>query len=315
MLSGKVISSFEILRNFLRDNPHYSQVFSYADAIEYISECLDLIACPAQLSNDMACIEIEEYRGKLPCNYYLMTQCSGLLSNNQQFAIRETSGTFHPVFACSKEKDNLNHITNRFSLHTGTEIEEFKQTHQINNADKAIQYDENGNPFFDQRNSFMISVSGAVEDKHNKNDSFPTDPTYRLSDNFIFTNFKRGRILMAYKAYPLDKEGFPLIPDNIKYKQACQWYITKKFLYKGWIKGEVSDTQFKYVEEEYNFYVTAAQGAGKTPSLDKLESYRKMFQRLIPLTDLHSKFFNFTEERTSIGQRNFSNGNAMNTHF
>jgi len=53
---------------------------------------------------------------------------------------------------------------------------------------------------------------------------------YNINSAFINTNFKEGTINFAYIAMPVDSEGFPLIPDNVSYKEAAFWYILMKLL-------------------------------------------------------------------------------------
>ena len=45
---------------------------------------------------------------------------------------------------------------------------------------------------------------------------------YRLDSNFIVTNFKEGLVEMAYKAFPLDEDSRPLIPNDEKIIRAVR---------------------------------------------------------------------------------------------
>ena len=45
-----------------------------------------------------------------------------------------------------------------------------------------------------------------------------SDLTYKINDNFIFTSYETGFVLIAYKGIPVDNDGFPQIPDDPKFK-------------------------------------------------------------------------------------------------
>jgi hypothetical protein len=262
-LNGKYISSKEIIANVLRDNLYKSQDIEVSALIEWVSECLDLIGVPYAYVNQLACIEIKDHRGKLPCDLHTVIQIAGLKDNGDQFPIRETTGTFHPLFS------NTN-------SHYGT----------INVAE-PIGYDDKGNPIFNFNNYELITPkSTSITVNYNYN-----DVTYRINNDYVFTSLTECKLLMSYLAYPVDKEGYPLIPDNIKFKQAVQAFLRYKLDYRLWRKGELLRDVFEYSEREYMWYVGAATTAGLMPSLDMMESWKNMHLKIMPRFNEHSKFF------------------------
>ena len=46
------------------------------------------------------------------------------------------------------------------------------------------------------------------------------DLTYKIQGNCIFTSIENGNIEIAYEAINVDKDGYPLIPDNESFKMA-----------------------------------------------------------------------------------------------
>ena len=53
-----------------------------------------------------------------------------------------------------------------------------------------------------------------------------TDPTYKIQGNFIFTApMDCGKIEIAYRAFQLDEEGYPMLPDDASFIRALQSYI------------------------------------------------------------------------------------------
>jgi hypothetical protein len=277
-LNGKYISTKEIIANVLRDNLYKTQDIEVSALIEWVSECLDLIGVPYAYKDTIDIVKIENQRGMLPCDLHTLIQASGVTKEGIQFPLRETTGTFHPLFLINS--NNLTPI----------------------NLLEPISYDDDGNPTF----NFLINEATTL----NKNtvNQLPTiyrDATYKLNDNFIFTNFTEGYVLLSYTAYPVDKEGFPLVPDNIKFKQAVQAYLRFKLDYRLWRTNEIGRDVFEYSEREYMWYVGAATTAGLMPSLDKMEAWKNMTLKLTPQYSQHDKFFEElgTQEHLSRGQR------------
>ncbi len=51
--------------------------------------------------------------------------------------------------------------------------------------------------------------------------------TFKTQGRIIFTSFPEGRVEIAYKAIPVDEDGFPLLIDNETYLNALEAYIKK----------------------------------------------------------------------------------------
>lgn len=265
MLNGRLSSSREILSNVIRDNDYSAIDFNHGDVLSWINESLDLIGCPYSLIDSISCITIENHQGMLPCNLHTMNQCSGLSNSGMQFPMRTATHTFHPLF--------LPNTSTGFGV--------------INNED-PVSYDSNGNPIFNFM-SYDDSISKALVS------SLATtfqDVTYRIEGNYIYTSFKDdAKILLSYRAFPVDLDGFPLIPDNIKFKQAVQSYIRMKCDYRMWRKNRIERGIYEHSEREWMWYCGAATTAGNIPTIDGMESLKNQWMHLIPRLNEQNKFF------------------------
>jgi hypothetical protein len=279
-MNGKYISSQEIIRNVFRDNG-YTIELPWQDAVEWCAESLDLIGAPRSYQPRIACVTISNYRGSLPCDLHEIRQVSGLTTGCVQFPMRESGHTFHPVFSCKEvttsETSSIDYVA-------------------------PITTDDDGNPAF----NFNSDGSGTVaKANYAGGSSCPADATYTLNDNYIFTNFQdTHKVLVSYWAFPVDKDGFPLCPDNIKFKQALQAYVRMKIDYMLWRKNDIARDVFEYSEREWMWYVGAAGNAGRMPSLDKMESIKNQVMRLIPRMNDHATFFKYSQdiERLKFGK-------------
>ena len=154
----KYISLKEILDNLL-DHPMLREV-SFERAVNYTQSFMRIVGCPKIFEEKTAIIEIEEYRGVLPCDFNKIIQV---------------------------------------------------RTHNT--------CDDNYKVFRYSTDNFHMS-----EDKQ---DSF--DLTYKIQGNVIFTSMKEGTIEIAYNAFAIDSEGYPLIPDNSAFIRALELYIKKQY--------------------------------------------------------------------------------------
>ncbi len=60
---------------------------------------------------------------------------------------------------------------------------------------------------------------------------------YSLNPGYLITSFEKGTIKFHYRAFPLDAEGFPMLPDNYFFLEACSLQIVKNLQRRGDLKG------------------------------------------------------------------------------
>ena len=126
-------------------------------------------------------------------------------------------------------------------------------------------------------------------------------PVYQLNNGYIFTSFESGNVEMAYTAFPTDVNGFPLIPDNIKFLKAVSAYIAHKISFKLWLKDVMTRDKKDALEQEWLWYVGSAKTAASMPSIDQMEAIKNEWMRAIPNINQHSSHFQFLHEP---GRRN-----------
>jgi hypothetical protein len=127
----------------------------------------------------------------------------------------------------------------------------------------------------------------------NVNDDYRNncDLTYQLNDDCVFTSFEEGKVQMACDVFAIDDKGFPLIPDNIKFVKAVEFYIREKIDYKLWRAGKLQRDVYEKTVQEQLWYLGAAQTAGVMPNADQMESIKNNWIRLIPNINQHSDYF------------------------
>lgn len=117
------------------------------------------------------------------------------------------------------------------------------------------------------------------------------DLTYKVQGNIIFTSLKKGTIEIAYRAFAVDSDGYPMIPDNSSFIQALELYIKKKHFAILFDQGKITPQVYNNVCQEYAWYVGQAQSDLVRPTIDQMQSITNMFNTLVPRTNEHRKGF------------------------
>lgn len=280
MLSGKYVSTQSIVDKVYRDSG-YTMNINFGDAIEWVAEALGKIDAPKQFTKQISCIEIDEYRGKLPCNFYQMIEAAGMWFDGILFPMRESSNTMHPVLTTHTDNINDEMVFNQVTSQT------FNYSNFVNSS-QPIYIDANGNPSLQYTSEAQFSFPKETLQLFGVP---PLQGTYNLNEDFMFTSFKTGKVLISYEAYPVDNDGFPLIPDSERYREAVASYLIWRITHIGWRCGEVTDKVHTDAEQEWLWYCQSAANKARIPSIDQAQSWMNMMRSLIPRSNAHFKFF------------------------
>lgn len=120
--------------------------------------------------------------------------------------------------------------------------------------------------------------------------------TYKVNDNFIFTNFEEGQVLISYQAIPTDDRGYPLVPAAISFKMAVSAYISERLGFIQWKSGKMQANVYNKLEQERAFYTGQAGTSGQLVSLDQMQAIQNNMLRLIPKINQHADGFKSQNE-------------------
>lgn len=115
--------------------------------------------------------------------------------------------------------------------------------------------------------------------------------SYITNNAYIFTGYETGSLELAYSAYKLDSDGFPMIPDDTKVVRAITSYITERLDYRSWRIGRITSQIYEQSKRDRYFDMGAATTRVDIPSIDKMESWKRMVINLNPRLKLHSTGF------------------------
>jgi hypothetical protein len=287
----KTISSKAIIRKIFRDlKPENDNWID--DAIEWIGEALEHIGSAPQLSQKQCVLDIENHKVLLPTDLYYINQVA---INN---SVSPTT---------SSELDTLT-----------TKVKELKQSivdaqaddleysdtasvlHEINSRIVVLEniYFTDGNrlqPLQYGASTFHRSMhcTGCVNESANYED------TYIIDDDYIKTSFQSGKICLSYMAFPTDEDCYPLVPDEISFKEAMFWYVYKKILLSNPM-FKVNGIKYDFAEGQWKYYCTQARNAANYPDIDRYESFMNQWVRLIPNLTRHDLAFEQLNTREDL---------------
>tara|TARA_R110000787_G_scaffold115506_1_gene225427 strand:+ start:7339 stop:8223 length:885 start_codon:yes stop_codon:yes gene_type:complete len=287
----KTISSQVIIRKIFRDlRPDTDNWID--DAIEWIGEALEHIGASPQLVQRQCLLTVVDHKVLLPNDLYYINQVaintvvSPTASTELDTLILKVDALKKAILDATEAGEDymdtvnvLNEINSRIVV---LENVFFKDSASL----QPLQYGAS---------TFHASMhcTGCV------NETVSYDDTYIIDNDYIKTSFPSGKICLSYKAIPTDEDCFPLVPDDISFKEAMFWYIYKKLLLMNptfkanGIGYELAETQWKY-------YCTQARNAANFPDIDRYESFMNQWVRLIPNLNRHSQSFEELNTREDL---------------
>lgn len=117
--------------------------------------------------------------------------------------------------------------------------------------------------------------------------------TYKIEEGWIYTEYSTTKIEMAYKAFPIDENGFPKVPEDAKFLRALKAFIIMKLDYLGWRKGLISEAIYRNSEQDYYYAAASAQSKANMPNLEMMEAMRRQSSLLVSDPTQYLKSFKY----------------------
>lgn len=263
-------TSIKVVADRLLRHPLMAGV-SFEAILDYTVDFLRIVQCYGFFEEKCAVVDIEDYRGLLPEDFYEMNQMR-LISSSKKMPTYEMS------YRTDENGDFVlgadgNKIPNGFYVQTGYEdSEEYHNT--------TFRY--------------------ATDTFHMSDTKTSTDLTYKIQGGIIYTSIKEGQIEIAYQALVLDTEGYPVIPDNAKFLRALEAYIKLQWFTILFDMGKLQSAIYQNAQQDYAWAVGACESEFQKMSLDKAESFYNSFSALLMKKNAHSRGFAYNGARENL---------------
>ena len=280
----KNISSKYILNKVMRDlAPSDSNWMD--DAVEWMGEALEHIGATPQLVTKNCVLSVDNYKVCLPDDFYLMQQVATntKVSPDVSNEISEISAKMTDIqetLASNPDQDLYSQLRDLGSRMVVLESIYFKDSELMT----VIPYGTT---------TFM-----KTEDCEDCSENFLND-WYIIENGLIKTSFKSGKICVSYQAFPLDEDSYPMVPDDVSYREAMFWYIYKQMLLKGFDKP-TNKIDYAFADQKWRYYCTQARNAANYPDIDRYESFMNQWVRLIPNINRHADNFEDLNKRENL---------------
>ena len=209
------------------------------DIIHYVIDFFSTLGLPTTFEDRFCVLHLHEYRAQLPCDCIEVQAIRKLPENIQ---LRATTDIFY-----------MDHDGNR--SHHSTFKVEGDMVQDATTGDVQLNYELT--PDMRRR--------GGVQQY-----------TYKIQGGIVYASIREGEIEVKYRATPVDKDGFPLLPKDDLFMQK-QWFTilfeTGKLQY-----GVLQNTQ-----QEYAWKVGQYRTRAVLPSVAEMQSFTNMWNRLVPI--------------------------------
>jgi hypothetical protein len=165
---------------------------------------------------------------------------------------------------------------------------------------KSIAHDGTWLPYGSQTFNYDLHCTDCVNEKQAKDLPY----SYIVNPNWIQTNIPDGEtICVSYKAFAVDEEGFPQIPDKVTVKQALFWYITMLMCLGGFQHPEIN---FDKAEQRWLKYCGQAEADLALLDKPQRETFRNQWVRLVSTTQHDYRDF-FSNIEGEVLQQKYNN--------
>ncbi len=303
----KHVSSKEIIRKVFRDIKPSTADFVH-DAIEWIGEALEHIGAAPQLCRKQCVIDIKDHKGCLPGDLYYINQvavnsCVSPSVDTQIDTVVAQINTLNSNIVDYSEQLSTTTVT-------GADLNDTRIASNNQLRDLNVNLEVLTNMYFTGGSCLSPLQYGATTFHASihcdgcVNENIRYKDTYIIDCDHIKTSFATGKVCVSYMAFPTDEECYPMVPDDISYREAMFWYIYKKLVLSG-TPGRNPKIGYEYAEQMWQVYCTQARNAANYPDIDRYESFMNQWVRLVPDINAHNSFFETLNDREQFTSDNF----------
>jgi hypothetical protein len=318
----KNISSKAIIRKVMRDlKPNNDNWVD--DAIEWIGEALEHIGAASQLCTKRCVLDITDHKALLPNDLYYINQVavngtikptisaelSTLTSKVKalQTTIKEYNETLESEVVKSADGTYTSNITtDDLALYDTQYKSNLLELNEINSRIIVLEgmffnVDNRGGSILTPLSYGASTFPNSIHCAECINEISNAKDSYIIDCDYVKTSFPTGKVCLSYTAFPTDEDCYPMVPDDISYKEALFWYVFKQMLLGGWDKP-TNKIDYNFANQKWMYYCTQARNSATYPDIDRMESFMNQWTRLIPTLNNHELFFEELNTREDLNR-------------
>jgi hypothetical protein len=294
MINLTYTSVYNIIARLYRDVD--SEMINESDIIEWIGDALDHIGSVEYTQLSTAFVEVENFKCDVPDG------CVDVLQ-----IVKRNGKTPDSIQEVLDECDCLD-LDNK-----PQQQEEQDKGERLDSCGQPVILDCNGMPiedyelayyrpyfdyvywYFDPRRTYYNGEWSIVRlAQHNFFHSVRTNPKlklhenkgldeYNIVDNVMHFSFDKGYVAISYYKRVYDKDGYPMIPDEVSILSAITEYCKYKMFQKLWYKGrDGMKDKWEVAENNYQWYTRQAKSKAKQLNAEQLNQLTNYMTTLLP---------------------------------
>lgn len=126
---------------------------------------------------------------------------------------------------------------------------------------------------------------------------FPDEPAFKTQGRVIYTSFPEGLITVAYRAIPVDEDGFPLLIDDETYLDALEAYIKMKVFTVKFDQQKISAGVLQNAQADYAVAARLLLSHMQLPTPAEAEVLARAWNSMLPDMRSFSRGFKHFGER------------------
>ena len=262
---------------------------------EYIGDAVQGIGYGANFEVNSTKLCVKDHKANYPCG---IISIIGVLYNNERLPIgsdisqygiidwNKTRGS--NVVSSNIDADNRA-LTNAVNLldDKQTEYDDYLVNGGSPSSPYAVDLLEQIKELQNKIKSLSLAINISVSKKINS--SGIINNYYDAAKDFLITSFPEGEVILVYSSSPVDDDGFPLLIDSFKYKEAVTWYCIYRMILRGYEHKSIKD--FGVAMQLWEKYRIQAINESKKFSQDDMEKFKNMWASAKPNAESWNNFF------------------------
>jgi len=302
------------------------------DAVEWMGEALEHIGAGAHVESKGCILDIKDFKGTIPPDVYYINQVS-INETEQSHSLRAKIDDLQAELkALGGTYTEMNgQIASTIQMMIDGTIESTiskadlqalgkirKNTdHHLNRivADASVIYTSYMNPTVGNLTPLKYCTTNFPRGIHCDeciNETIQTGgECYLIENGRIKTSFKEGKVCLSYTAFATDVDCWPLVPNDISFKEAMFWYIYKKLLLSGMVDPNNNGLGYDVADQKWKYYCTQARNEAKYPDMTRYESFMNQWVRLVPKINEFDNVMGDLGTRENLYRGNYSTNSTI----